>query len=878
MQIAESTNSSLFEASTPLMQQYHAIKVQYPDTLLLFQVGDFYELFFEDAKVAAAFLGITLTARGKNKGEPIPLCGVPLATKDHYIAKLVKGGFKIALCDQLEEARPGTVVRRGVTSVYTPGTLIDSALLSEKSASYVLSFYPLGNEWALLFGELMTAQLHATIIPAEGEKMLWTELARYFPDEVLIPSTVSSVHASLFKKCGYSVTNFAVPDYDVIEEEAAHWVANQFEKDTHQLLEKQKALQCALTYFYAYIRRNQPSALSLFNAICWYSADDFLLLDASTQRTIELVKNSHDGTAQHTLFAVLDCAKTAMGSRLIKKWLLRPLVDKQAIEQRQEVVQLLVERAELRHAVSDFLAEIGDAERVVGRIIMDKATLQDYLALIPVLAIAPHIKRLLATYQELPLVAVILSHISEFQLLHGLLKAALNDDFQRNWMIKKGFHRQLDYLRELAENSQQKMLDLEKEEQQKTGISSLKIRYNQIYGYTIEITKSNAHLVPAHYERIQTLVGKERYTMAILKQLHRDIDLAQTESKQMEASIFMQLKQDVGAKKTELRRLVHALSHLDALLGFTLAAYENRYVRPMITNQQDILIIEGRHPVVEQVQVHSFIPNDTHLSDKESTWIITGPNMGGKSTYLRQVALISIMAHIGSFVPAQYAEIPILDRIFTRIGSGDQLAAGKSTFLVEMEETATICRYATRNSLVILDEVGRGTSTFDGIAIAQAVVEYITSHLQARCLFATHYHELTHLSQTYSQIVCYYAASKQTPEGILFLYKMIKGTADGSFGIEVAKLAELPNVVVDRSWELVDMLSINYAPTNAQDSQLLKVQAAQRILLKEHEQLQNKVAHLQNVVSVINEIDCDAISAKQALEYLWKLKEQLQNN
>lgn len=835
------------DSNTPLIQQYLDIKKQYNDTLLLFQVGDFYELFFDDAKTAANCLGITLTARGKSKGEPIPLCGVPISTVDHYMAKLIKAGFNVAICNQLEEAKPGTVVKRGVSQVLTPGTLIDGKLLHEKSPSYLLAVAPLQDQWGLIFGEVITGQLSATIISAGAERVIESELSRYFPDEIILPKTRQGQDAALlFKRFGYVPTFFGNNDISCDDQqEIAQWVSNQFNQESKTLLSSKKEILTALSYFYCYIRRNQHAALSLFQSIEWYNGADFLQLDSATQRNLELVKNSVDGTIKNSLFSVLDHAQTGMGSRLLKKWLLRPLMQKNAINQRLDVVEQFFIRIDLRYQLADLLRKIGDAERIIGRVIMDRGTHQDFLSLITILGLMPTIKKVIMPVVELPLLQVIDAHIAHFNSIHALLLSALEDDHHTGYIIKRGFNRQLDYLRDLVENSHRKIAELERTEQQRTGINSLKIRYTGIYGYLIEITKIHGASVPDEYERVQTLVGKERYTIPLLNQMQRDIQLAQTETKHIEQDIFGSIKKELFVYKSDLRRLCYALAHLDLLIGLSQAAHHHGYTRPILREDTQLYIYDGRNPIVELVSQGQFISNDTELTDDQTTWLITGPNMGGKSTYLRQVALNCIMAHIGSFVAARSAEVPMLDRIFTRIGAGDNLADGKSTFLVEMEETAAICTQSTSRSLVILDEVGRGTSTFDGLAIAQAVVEYITTNIKARCLFATHYHELVKLADTMPGIVCYYAASKQVAGGILFLYKMVRGVADGSFGIEVAKLAHLPSEVIDRAHDL------------ATD------------FMQECSQKQLKGA---KIASFIDSINIDDLSAERALELIKQLK------
>jgi DNA mismatch repair protein MutS len=867
------------DKNTPLMQQYHDIKIEYPDALLLFQVGDFYELFFDDAKKAAAFLGIALTARGKNKGEPIPLCGVPVHALDHYSTKLIKGGFNVAICNQLERPRPGTVVKRGVTQVLTPGTLTDSKLLDEKSASYLFSLFPMQDSWGLLFGELLTAQLFATVLPAQSEKILESELIRFFPDEVIIPRNKQGQELqSYLKKLGYFTTAI---DVDIAHEqtEINMWLQQQFKPHVVDTIQQQESLRLAMYYFYAYVRRNQASALGQFNHLQLYKADDFLLLDSATQRNLELTKNAQDGGHKNTLFAVIDGATTAMGSRMIKKWLLRPLVKQEAIMQRQEVITTCIDDIALTQQLEDRLKQIGDIERVVGRIALHRAHIHDFVLLIHALEILPTIVALLQPYTRIALCNIIVSHIADFSQLHGLLHAAINTDSSKDWIVQSGFDARLDELRELVENSNQKIIELEAREQQATGIGSLKIRYNQVHGYYIEVTKANTDLVPERYQRMQTLVGKERYLTQELQVLQGAILRARGEIESVEQEVFSRIKQEVLVYITPLRKLAHALAHLDALLGLSKVAYNNGYIRPVFNENRTILITNGRHPVVEQQQNSRFIPNDTVLDNNESLWIITGPNMGGKSTYLRQVALMSILAQIGSFVPADKAELSLLDRVFTRIGAGDNLAEGKSTFLVEMEETASICALATQHSLVILDEVGRGTSTFDGLAIAQSVVEFLYEQVGARCLFATHYHELTHLHERYPGIVSYYAASKKTNEGIVFLYKIIKGVADGSFGVEVAKLAQLPVAVIARAQQLVHQLNGSHSLPQA--VRLVTPVAASAVIEDQ------KLAHLQQEMDALKQIlgqkelllqklqsiDFNDLSPKKAFDVLWEFKE-----
>ena len=868
--------------ATPLMKHYFKIKEQYADMLVLFQVGDFYELFFEDAKIAASFLGIALTKRGKYNGEPIPLCGVPVHTVDHYLTKLVRGGFKVALCDQLEEAQAGKIVERGITRVLTPGTLTESQLLDEKSASYLFSFFPLENQWGLLFGELLTAQLFATVLPISGEKQLDAELSRFFPDEILLPRTaLAAPFQAHFKKTGYVTTLV-----DVADDQSAsmRWMAQQFKAETVSRIQSQQALHAALGTFHSYLYKNQRAALEQFKSLHFYSPEDFLMLDAATQRNLELVKNSQDGSRKGTLFNTLDQAATPMGSRMIKKWLMRPLVSRDAIVQRQDAIAYAVQSVAFLQQLEELLRKIGDVERVIGRIVLNRGLLHDYLALMQTLALIPQLKALLFQAGHIPLFGMIVSLLDNFDALHRLLTDALNDDASHEHCIKQGYCAELDNMRVLVEGAHVKILELEQQEQQKTGIGSLKIRYNQVHGYYIEVTKTHADAIPDYYKRQQTLVGRERYTMLALQQLEHEITTARTTITHKEKEIFETIKRTVGNYGSSLRKMAHALASLDALFGLAKIAYQQRYVRPMLNTERIIQIDYGRHPVVEQHLQRSFIANSTSLTDDESLLIITGPNMGGKSTYLRQVALNCILAHVGSFVPAKAANIALLDRIFSRIGAGDNLAEGKSTFLVEMEETATICLQATERSLVILDEVGRGTSTFDGLAIAQAVVEYLHNTVRARCLFATHYHELALLQDKFPGIASYYAASKKTNNGIIFLYTMQKGIATGSFGIEVAKLAQLPGPIIARSQEILDELveddeqpkhgALLAAAHSSPDMRYNALVSEYQKLADQYQLLQQKMSQATAVMQQLTNIDYEQLSPKAAFDLLWQLKEQ----
>lgn len=854
--------------STPLMKQYHAIKAQHPDIILLFQVGDFYELFFDDAKVASACLGIALTQRGAHNGEPIPLCGVPVHAIDLYCAKLIKAGYRVAFCDQLTEPQPGKVVERGVTQIITPGTITQDSLLDAKKSNYIVTIVQHENMIGFCAVELLTGQLSYTTLPAGDLFVLESELARFAPDEVIIPDN-SSLEKLLIKEGYYIVRE---------KQEIIDLTAWRAERDVNNL---SSAAEKAVSLWYQYMTRTNNHAVSMCRDVRSYHTNDFLVLDAVTQRNLELVVNTHDGTSSGTLFSVLDDACTAMGSRVIKKWIIRPLRDMQAIETRLHVVSFLKDNIIVREQFEQILRAIGDIERVVGRVAVRRAHLVEY-------------QKILFFLEQLPILHALCTSLGDYTgtfsndsliSLQTLLQTALNNDATKPWRIKAGHSTELDRLRMLVETGSQSVIALEKAEQQKTGINSLKIRYNRSYGYGIEITNTHAHLVPAHYTRLQTLTNRERFTTQELRDLEYDLNHAQNSLEAIEAELFAALCAHVETYIPVLRKTVHLLAQIDAYIGLARVAYARKYVRPVFSQTHDIIINQGRHPVVEALQTERFVANDTMLIDEQQLWLITGPNMGGKSTYMRQVALIILMAHMGSFVPAKAAQIPIVDRIFTRIGAADNVAQGKSTFLVEMEETALICRQATKNSLIILDEVGRGTSTYDGLAIAQAVVEYLYEKVKARCLFATHYHELVALAHQRPGIVAYHAASKQTDTGVVLLHTIIPGEAEGSFGIEVARRAQIPSEILVRAQELMAQFSSQtFTPArtatlrrhpDTSTSSVLKTGLSAEAIRAERPDERRSDSGSSPITQVLKTINYDELSPKQAFDILWKCKELL---
>lgn len=860
---------------TPLMRQYQAIKQRYVQEIVLFQVGDFYEIFYEDAQRASAFLGITLTARGQSDDGPIPLCGFPCHAADTYLVKLVTGGFRVVLCDQVAGPDATKLMERVVSQVLTPGTVTDPKLLDEKSANYVAVVAPGETAVAILFVEILTGQVFATVLEQSRMRLIESELGRFLPKEVVVPHTERGIRAEKYiHTLGYETSIMLLAGEDA--ELRANFVERVSGDAAQGLVQHSVVLQTALQTLYHFLERNHAPALTQLRPLELYAPDDFLILDAATQRNLELVKNNSDNSARHTLFAVLDEAVTPMGSRMIKKWILRPLVNRAMLEQRLAVVQQLVTLTTVRTRLAELLRAIGDCERVVGRIALKRALLADYVQLMQTLAVLPELAQICA--QAFPgMFGELLASVQICTQLSTRLQASLNTDPEHDWKIKQGYYEELDRLRRLAHEGAQAMLALEQREQLATGISSLKIRYNGAHGYGIEVTKPNVHLVPPHYVRLQTLVNRERFTNQELKDLEYDIKRAQTSSLEIEQELFAALSAQIFEQISLLQSVARACAELDAFVGFARVACRPGYVRP-IFDGHDCAIQQGRHPVVEaalrEQNTTQFIANDLTLSEQQRLWIITGPNMGGKSTFLRQSALLAIMAQAGSFVPAAHAQIPLFDRIFTRIGAADMVAQGKSTFLVEMEETALICHEATERSLVILDEVGRGTSTYDGLAIAQAVLEYIYFSVKAKCLFATHYHELTELAQRHAGIVTYYAASQKTATGIVLLHQIKQGCAQGSFGIEVAKSAKLPDAVLHRAQEiLAEFLAHQHLHAAQRPSVPVNKNHPQEITPATPLFSPQDYDRYQRLCAELERIDCNALTPRQAFDLVWKLKE-----
>jgi DNA mismatch repair protein MutS len=822
----------MIEATTPLMQQYQAVKARYPHALLLFRLGDFYELFYEDAIIAARELQITLTSRNREKGQPIPMCGVPYHAAEGYIARLIRAGFKIAICDQMEQPGPGKkLVRREVVRVITPGTATDVAVLDLKENNFLAAVakHASGSPVGLAYVDLSTGEFQATefVGPGAVEDMR-DELQLLRPRETLLPrpqQLFDTAKTSLLEGCGgvESRLDEWIFQYDYAErllrEQFGVAELTGFGLDGHA-----QAL-CAAGAVVHYLRENSAhgndapkvDALRHLDRVRYYEQHDALILDPVSVRNLEMVApifTEEAGRSGPTTFiAAMDVTVTGMGARLLRAWILRPLIDRDEIEGRLAAVAHLLQQTVVRGEIRKELKGILDLERLTSRIALGLAAPRELVALRKSLAQLPILKKFLTPPPAggSELLRYLHRELDDLADVRERLERAISDEppavATEPGIFRPGYDGELDELRNLSQHSKQIIAAMEERERKRTGIASLKIRFNHIFGYYIEISKSNLQLAPADYERKQTLVNAERFTSAELKEYERKILAADERICEIETRLFVELRSEIAAKALRLRRTAGAVAQMDVLTSFAKLAADRGYTRPEFNSTGELLIVGGRHPVIEELlrqKGERFVPNDLFFEPgRQQLLLITGPNMGGKSTYLRQSALIAILAQVGSYVPARQAKLPITDRIFTRIGASDNLARGRSTFLVEMSEVAAILHHATPSSLVLLDEVGRGTATFDGLSIAWAVVEHLQKHTRARTLFATHYHELTELAELLPAVKNVHVAVKETPSEIIFLRHVEPGSANKSYGIEVARLAGLPRSVIERAREVL---------------------------------------------------------------------------
>ena len=816
------------------MQQYNAVKARYPHALLLFRLGDFYELFYEDAMIASRELRITLTSRNREKGQPIPMCGVPYHAAESYIARLIRAGFKVAICEQMEQPGPGKkLVRREVSRVITPGTATDVAVLDARENNFLAAVAQntANATIGLALVDLSTGEFQATEFSgARAEELLRDELQLVRPRETLLARP-----QQLFE----TAKNTLLDGMGGVETRLEDWV---FQRDyAERILREQFGVaeltgfgltahtlaMCAAGAVIHYLRENAargddaPSveALQHLDRIRFYEQHDAMVLDPVSVRNLELLApifaEETKGSGPATLIGALDATVTGMGARLLRSWILRPLIDPDAIEARLGAVAHLLQQTVVRGEIRKELRGIQDLERLTSRITLGQALPRELLALRKSLAQLPVLREFTGdrsgSAKGSELLHELHDEIDELVDVRELLEKAIADEppalATDPGIIRAGYAAELDELRNLSQHSKQIIASMEERERRRTGIASLKIRFNQVFGYYIEVSKPNLHLAPSDYERKQTLVNAERFTSPELKDYERKILAADERILEIERQLFVDVRGSIAAKASRLRRTAAAIAKLDVLASLAKLAADRNYTRPEFNATGELLIIGGRHPVIEELlkqKGERFVPNDLCFEPgRQQLLLITGPNMGGKSTYLRQAAMIVLMAQAGSYVPARQAKLPLTDRIFTRIGASDNLARGRSTFLVEMSEVAAILNHATPSSLVLLDEVGRGTATFDGLSIAWAVVEHLQKNTRARTLFATHYHELTELADLLPAVKNVHVSVKETPNEIIFLRRVEPGSADKSYGIEVARLAGLPRSVIERAREVL---------------------------------------------------------------------------
>ncbi len=804
------------ENATPMIKQYLQLKEEYPSCILFFRLGDFYEMFFEDAETAARELGITLTSRQAGGGEKAAMAGVPYHSAEGYIAQLIEKGYRVAICEQMEDPRQAKgIVSREVVRVISPGTVVEEELLPAGENNFLVTIVKIEDGWGLAYSDISTGEIGSTEIDSDNLNTLWGEIARLQPRELY-------VCPELLRQEGFReiTTSLDHPLVNSISGEMSLSQARKFLKEQFGVanlegfgLEKRPGATVATATLAEYLLKSQKRSLEYLRQIHYYNLEGYMVLDPHTRRNLELNQGLMHGSTRGSLVGILDRTRTAMGSRLLKKWINQPLLDIDTINSRLDFVEELIRNDNIRERLSRMLGEVYDLERLLTKVSYGTANARDLVALQKSLFHLPEIKNILNSLEsgDYLLEGEEMDDLTDLkELLQGALAEEPPITLTEGGLIRQGFNEELDTLRNEAEEARIWIANLENSERKRTGIKSLKVGYNKVFGYYLEATRANLHLVPDEYVRKQTLANAERYFTPELKEKENQILGAEEKINALEYEIFTGLRKKVEIEMTRIQRVASILAALDVLLSFSRVALDRDYFRPTLDNSREIEIKQGRHPVVEAVMdEEGFVPNNTYMDGKENRFhLITGPNMAGKSTYLRQVALIALMAQVGSFVPAREARIGLVDRIFTRVGATDDLTRGKSTFLVEMNEVAQILHSASPRSLILLDEVGRGTSTYDGLSIAWAVTEYINNpgRIGARTLFATHYHELTVLDKKEKGLRNYNVAVEEQGEDIIFLHTIKEGSTDESYGIHVARLAGIPPEVLFRAREILNSL------------------------------------------------------------------------
>ena len=858
---------------SPMMKQYFEIKEKNKDCILFYRLGDFYEMFYEDAILASRELELTLTGRDCGQEERAPMCGVPFHSCEGYIAKLVSKGYKVAICEQTEDPKAAKgLVKRDIIRVITPGTVMEQSMLDESRNNYICSMYSSDKKIGICFCDISTGELYATDISGRDYyRILTNQLASYSPREILFGGDIINLkQLPEFIKSKLSAGVEMLDDDKFELSLCRETVEQQFPDEMHLISDKPVVIS-SVGALINYLRETQMSGLERINHLEIYNEAQYMRLDYNTQRNLELTQTMLSKTKRGSLLWVIDKTKTAMGKRLIRSWLDHPLMNISKINNRQSAVEELVNDTVLRLELTSTLSGIYDIERIMTKIVYGSANARDLRSLCSAITDLPQISDLISGCQS-SYMRMIYKDLDLLEDIHSLIDSAIVDDppfsVREGGMIREGYNEELDIVNSDMNNSKDILSQIEAQEREKTGIPKLKIGYNRVYGYFLEVTNFYKNLVPDTYIRKQTLTGSERYITPDLKDLESRILGAKDRAIAMEYTLFETIRTTVSDNLERIQNTAKALATLDALTSLANVASDNRYVRPEVNQSTAIVIKDSRHPVVELLlRDSSFVPNDVNLDTKgERVDIITGPNMAGKSTYMRQIALIVLMAQMGSFVPASSAKIGIVDSIFTRVGASDDLASGQSTFMVEMNEVANIVKNATSKSLLILDEIGRGTSTFDGMSIARAVLEYCADKkkLGAKTLFATHYHELSVMEQLLDGVKNYSIAVKKRGDDITFLRRIVPGGADDSYGIEVAKLAGVPNTIINRAKEILADLESGKAET-----------IIEKVNVNEDTQLSLMGVASSPVIDKLKSVDLNTLTPIEAMNLLYELKNMI---
>ena len=879
------------ENLTPMMKVYCETKEKYKDCILFYRLGDFYEMFFEDALIASKELEITLTGKDCGLEERAPMCGVPFHAVDGYLNKLVSKGYKVAICEQLEDPKQAKgLVKRDVFRVVTPGTNLDAQALDESRNNYLMCIVCMEDRYGLSVADISTGEYLVTEL--DGEKKLLDEINKFSPSEIICNHSfyVSGVDIEDMKE-RLHISVFSLDSWYFDDALCARNLMEHFHVSSLSGLGLD-AYSCGIIAAGAllqYLIETQKTSIANLTALTPYSISKYMVLDSSTRRNLELCETLREKNKRGSLLWVLDKTKTAMGARLLRRYLEQPLIEKEEIMQRLDAVEELKDNAITREELREYLNPVYDLERLISRISYQTANPRDLVAFKTSLSMLPHIKYIMKSLQS-PLLVQLQEEMDELADLFALVDTAIVDEppisIRDGGFIKEGYNEEVDRLRHAKTEGKSWLAKLEAEEREKTGIKTMKVKYNKVFGYYLEVTNSYKDMVPDYYTRKQTLTNAERYITPELKELEETILGSEDKLTALEYDLYVEVRGKIADEILRIQKTAHAIAGVDVFASLALVAERGNYVKPSINEKGVLDIKNGRHPVVEKMIPNDmFIANDTYLDNgKSRISIITGPNMAGKSTYMRQTALIVLMAQIGSFVPADAAKIGLVDRIFTRVGASDDLASGQSTFMVEMTEVANILRNATRNSLLILDEIGRGTSTFDGLSIAWAVVEYISNPklLGAKTLFATHYHELTELEGKLPGVNNYCIAVKENGDDIVFLRKIIQGGADKSYGIQVAKLAGVPDVVIERAKALAEELTNADITVHVQGGDA-EGQKARKAKTQKYDQVDMDQMSLFDTVSdsdvlkELQELEVSTMTPLDALNTLYRLQNKLKN-